>query len=400
MLGPGILVAATGVGAGDLATAAFTGNRLGVAILWAVLLGAGIKLILNEGLARWQLATGTTFLEGGIPRLGRVFLYFMLFYLIFWSYFVGSALMSASGVAAQAILPFSDPVQGKILYGLLHSAAGVPLIVLGGYALFEKTMKVCIALMFVTVICTAALMVESWSAVAMGMVWPVIPEGGADGISWTVALMGGVGGTLTILCYGYWIREEGRGEPSDLPVCRIDLGAGYAMTALFGLAMVVIGAGTAVEGSGAGLIVSIGDRLHEILGPFARWAFLLGAWGAIFSSLLGVWQSVPYLFADLYRQLDRDAARTIAIAKSRPYLIYLLLLATVPAVGLWTSFRSVQKAYALVGAAFMPMLAVMLIFLNGWGRRAQKKLPNPLWLNLVLILVTLFFVVTGWYQLG
>ncbi len=40
ILGPGILVAATGVGAGDLATAAFTGSRLGLACLWAVVLGS------------------------------------------------------------------------------------------------------------------------------------------------------------------------------------------------------------------------------------------------------------------------------------------------------------------------------------------------------------------------
>ena len=54
VIGPGLLVAATGVGAGDLATAAFTGNQLGVAILWVVVLGAFLKFVLNEGLARWQ----------------------------------------------------------------------------------------------------------------------------------------------------------------------------------------------------------------------------------------------------------------------------------------------------------------------------------------------------------
>ena len=48
VVGPGILVAATGVGAGDLATATFTGTKLGVAVLWVVLLGAFFKFILNE----------------------------------------------------------------------------------------------------------------------------------------------------------------------------------------------------------------------------------------------------------------------------------------------------------------------------------------------------------------
>ncbi|MEO2006264.1 MAG: hypothetical protein ABGY41_19450 [Candidatus Poribacteria bacterium] len=52
VLGPGILVAATGVGAGDLATGAFTGSQLGTAVLWAVIIGALLKYVLNEGLGR------------------------------------------------------------------------------------------------------------------------------------------------------------------------------------------------------------------------------------------------------------------------------------------------------------------------------------------------------------
>ena len=63
---PGILVAATGVGAGDLATAGFAGAKLGVGVAWAVIFGAVLKWVLNEGLARWQMATGTTLLEGWI----------------------------------------------------------------------------------------------------------------------------------------------------------------------------------------------------------------------------------------------------------------------------------------------------------------------------------------------
>ena len=55
MIGPGLLVAATGVGAGDLATASFAGSLLGNGILWAVVLGAFLKYVVNEGLARWQL---------------------------------------------------------------------------------------------------------------------------------------------------------------------------------------------------------------------------------------------------------------------------------------------------------------------------------------------------------
>src|SRR5690606_1059821 len=66
ILAPGLLIAATGVGAGDLVPAGLAGNRLGLSIVWAVALGALLKWALNEGLARWQLATGTTLLEAWI----------------------------------------------------------------------------------------------------------------------------------------------------------------------------------------------------------------------------------------------------------------------------------------------------------------------------------------------
>ena len=92
MIVPGLLVAATGVGAGDLATASFAGSQLGLAILWAVLVGGLFKFVLTEGLARWQLATGDTFLEGVAEHFGKVVGWLFLPYLLLWSFFVGLAL--------------------------------------------------------------------------------------------------------------------------------------------------------------------------------------------------------------------------------------------------------------------------------------------------------------------
>src|SRR5918998_1378363 len=119
-LGPGILVAATGVGAGDIAGAGFAGSKLGYTILWAAVLGAFIKFVVNEGLTRWQLATGQTLLEGAVLRFGRPVQWLFLVYLLVWSWAVGSALISACGVAAHALFPaFDDPLTGKIAWGIV-----------------------------------------------------------------------------------------------------------------------------------------------------------------------------------------------------------------------------------------------------------------------------------------
>jgi Mn2+/Fe2+ NRAMP family transporter len=400
-LGPGLLVAATGVGAGDLATASITGSKLGLVVLWAAVVGALLKFLLNEGLARWQLATGETLLEGVVHRLGRSVAVLFLAYLLIWSFAVGRALVSACGVTAHALAPvFAQPENGKIAFGILHSLLGVVLVLIGGYRLFERLMSACIALMFVTVVVTAVRLAPEPQAVLGGLFVPTIPRLADGGLAWTVALLGGVGGTVTLLCYGYWIREEGRETAADLRLCRLDLAAGYTMTALFGVAMVIVGSSIRVEGGGAGLLVDLGERLGESLGPAGRWLFLLGAWGAVASSLLGVWQSVPYLFADLWRLLvDREARGGRVDVQSLPYRGFLMAMGLLSIAGLFSSFVQVQKVYAVLGALFIPMLALALLLLNGreeWIGREQRNGAATTTLLVGCLLLFLFF---GYLQL-
>ena len=71
-IGPGLVVAAAGIGAGDVITATVTGARFGTTLLWAIVLTAVLKFLINENLTRWQLATGTTLIAGWIERLPRI----------------------------------------------------------------------------------------------------------------------------------------------------------------------------------------------------------------------------------------------------------------------------------------------------------------------------------------
>ncbi len=403
VIGPGILVAATGVGAGDLATGALVGSKLGTAVLWGVLLGAGLKFVLNEGLARWQLATGSTVLEGAVRHFGRFAQTLFLVYLLVWTYFTCSALMSASGIALHAMLPWGEASSDKVVYGIAHSLLAVLLVERGGFRLFEQVMAVCIGVMFVTVVTTAVLVGPSWGEIVQGLVMPRIPDLAGEGLNWTVALIGGVGGTLTVLCYGYWIREAGRASPAEIATCRADLAVGYTMTALFGIGMVVIGSRISVEGKPAALLVTLSAQLEAELGSAARWAFLLGAWGAIFSSLLGVWQSVPYLFADFLSLSHNKAAAADGLQaainrRGWAYRGYLYAMATLPVAGMFGNFASVQKAYALFGAMFIPLLAVTLLLLNGSARRVGSEHRNGWLATFALLAAVGLFLVYGYFR--
>ncbi len=373
IIGPGLLVGATGVGAGDLATASFAGSQLGTTVLWAVVVGGVFKFALTEGLARWQLATGQTLVEGSVRHLGPFVGWVFVPYLLLWSYFVGAALMGACGVALHALIPvFREAETGKVVFGILASILGLVLVRRGGFRLFERVMGACIGLMFVTVIFTAIAVWPGTGTVLSGLLLPSVQGLAGDSLSWTVALIGGVGGTVTILCYGYWIREKGRSGAEQLATCRLDLAVGYVATVIFGLAMVIIGSTVVIEGRGALLLVTLGDALRQEIGALGTWVFLVGAFGAVFSSLLGVWQAVPYIFADVVRRLS-DGDRGHSLDQSRAFRFFQLGLATLPVLGLFTSFREAQFLYAVTGAAFLPLLAAALLVLNG-----RRNLVGPL----------------------
>ncbi len=400
VLGPGILVAATGVGAGDLLTAALAGSHVGVVVLWAAWLGALGKWTLSEGIARWQMATGTTLLEGWVRHLGPVLVGFFLVYLLVWSFVVGGALISACGVAGAAVWDGGDPHRAKVFWGLGHSLLGVVFVLWGGFVWFQRCMAACVGVMFVLVLAAAVMMPQvDWLQVVQAFIPQKVP---AEGVAWTLGVLGGVGGTVTLLSYGYWVAHHQRQGPQGLRLCHLDLAAGYAMTALFGMAMVIIGSRFTLQKDPL-LALELTRLIQQALGPWGAWAFLLGFWAAVFSSLLGVWQSVPYLFAHLCHlwgdsQPSRQEPDPESLERSWAYRGYLVFLATIPCVLLGWKVQGVQKLYAVLGALFMPFLALTLLVLNN-SRWVEPRLRNPWWINLLLLGVLGLFAYLGGLKL-
>lgn len=391
VLGPGLLLAATGVGGGDLATATFVGGILGTTVLWAVALGAFMKFVVTEGLARWQLATGDTIIEGAVRRLGPAVVWIFLPYFLLWSFFVGSAQMSANGVSLHAMIPiFDDASDGKIVFGVLSSLAGLALVLRGGFRWFDVAMKICIGVMFVTIAITAVALWPGTGSVLRGLLVPTIPRADPEAITWTVSLIGGIGGTLTVLSYGYWMREAGRTSPDDLRTCRIDLAASYFMMALFGILMVIVGQTVKLEGEGTSMLIVLSERLGEELGPAGKWLFLVGTFGTVFSSLLGVWQAAPYLFAECWRLGVQRDDKPVDM-RAPPYRWFLILIAVVPMIGLFASFRDVQQIYTFIGAYIFPTLALVLIVFNSRAAWVGQRFKNRPWTILALAGTLAFF---------
>jgi len=360
--GPGIIVAATGLGAGDIVAASAAGAQAGTVLLWAVVFGGLLKYGLTEGIGRWQLATGTTLLEGWIEKLPKFFSWYFMVYMFLWTFMVAAAMMAACGLAAYAFFPALSVTQ----WGIIHALLALVIVWFGAYKVLETAMKFFIGLMFLTVLYCAIRVMPDIRIIASGMFIPRVPE---FGMAYVLSVIGGVGGSITIMSYGYWMREAGWKGKEIMSTMRWDLGIAYGLTALFGVAIIIVSAGVQPEVvSGNNMALAVADQLVPVMGETGKWVFLFGFWGAVFSSMIGVWHGVPFLFANFfihYRKHTHLIETRGSISKSWAYRAYLVYLAILP-MTLLRLERPVWIViiYTITGAFFMPLLAALLLYMN------------------------------------
>lgn len=389
IIGPGIIVAATGVGAGDLIAAAVSGAKYGYLLLWAVVLGAILKYVLNEGISRYQLVSGQSLLQGWKTKLPSFVSWYFIIYLFLWGFIVAAALMAACGLAAHAIFPDISVAT----WGIIHSLFALFIVFLGKFKVVEKLMHLFIATMFIVTILCAIMLKPDLVSVVKYMLIPQVPE---QSVKFILGIIGGVGGSVTLLSYGYWMKEKNWQGKSYLKKSRLDLGIAYGLTALFGIAVMIIAAGVKPEVmTGSKMVIGLANELETVLGSFGKWIFLVGFWGAVFSSMVGVWQGIPYLFADFLNK--KTLISKEELTSSINYKLFLLFLALPPIILLFMSKPVwVVILYAVAGSFFMPFLAFTLLILNNRYKllkdEVNSKITNGLFILSLGVFIYLLIV--------
>lgn len=401
-LGPGVMMATSGIGASDILTATVGGATYGVALLWALVLGAFCKFVLSEGLARWQLATGSTALEGWASQLPRWVMAVFAGYLVLWSVAVSGALVSGCGLAIENITGGAVP---RTWGGFAHAVAALVLIWSARMGGLTRVMKPVIVLMFVSIVSCAALTFREPGAVLRGLLLPTIPTGGG---AYVLSLIGGIGGSVTLLSYNYLLRDEGKVDPRNLQAVRRDLAMAYVFTAVFGASVMLIAnrvfysAGIAITDRET--VSRMAGALANLTGSAGFYIYGIGFWAAVVASLVGVWQTIPSVFADCYSLVRRlpPAEREAAIQpQARPYRTALLFMAcaSVP-------FAFVNRplliviAFTVLGSLFIPFLAGTLLYLNNRVSFPAPLRRNRLATNVVLVLIIILFVIVGALELS
>ncbi|MEE1939289.1 Nramp family divalent metal transporter [Streptomyces sp. TRM 70361] len=402
LIGPGIVAAATGVGAGDLVATLVAGGRFGHTLLWAAVVGCLVKIALAEATGRWHLATGRTIFDGW-RGLGSWTTGYFAVYVVVWGFVYGAAAMSSSALPLVALFPDSLSLR---TWAILCGLAGLAFVWFNRYAAVEKTMMVFVGVMFVIVVYVAVRAAPDLGATLAGLL-PVLPDGS---LVYTLGLVGGVGGTITMAAYGYWINAKGWTDSGWMRMMRLDNRVAYLTTGVFVVAMLIVGAellhatGTAVGSGGQGLL-DLGGVLEDRFGTVTAKLFLVGFFAASFSSIVGVWHGVSLLFADFVERTRAARAQgtgseppVLEIARgrrerSRPFRGYLLWLTFPPMSLLWLDEPvGLVIAYGVLGAFFMPFLAGTLLWLLNSDRTPRAWRNGPV-SNVSLAVAGLLFVV-------
>ncbi|MBO8194117.1 Nramp family divalent metal transporter [Streptomyces oryzae] len=400
MIGPGIVVAATGVGAGDLVATLVAGSKFGYTLLWAAVIGCIVKIALAEATGRWHLATGRTIFDGW-RSLGPWTTVYFAVYVVIWGFVYGATAMSSSALPLQALFP--DVLSLKA-WAIITGLVGLLFVWTNRYAIVEKIMMAFVGVMFVVVVYVAIRVSPDLGGAFAGLL-PVLPSGS---MIYTLGLVGGVGGTITMAAYGYWINAKGWADSGWMKMMRLDNRVAYITTGIFVVAMLIVGAellhsSQIALATGDKGLLDLDDVLEKRFGSSTSTLFLIGFFAASFSSLVGVWHGVSLMFADFVERLRaaRGLAAEAGVApltrgeqeRSVPFRGYLLWLTFPPMALLWLDQPfALVVAYGVLGAFFMPFLAATLLWLLNSDRTPRQWRNGPL-SNVLLAASCVLFLV-------
>jgi len=307
-LGPGMVMAATAIGASHLVLAPTAGARYGYALLWIVPLSHLFKYPAFEFGPRYAVARGESLLAGYArvpgPR-GWALGVFLVGTVVQGVTVLAGVLGVAAAVAAAVVPALPVPIWSAILgvaVALLLRTGGFD-----GLSALSKWMLLVLALMTAVAFLATPPPASAWAR----MLVPSSPEGS---LFLLAALLGWLPtGVDVSVWHSIWALERervwaeragrgsGRGEAGVLRLALTDLRLGYALS--FGLAVMFLGLGAEVlrpEGlvpEGAEVALTLARLYTDVLGGWVLPLFLLAAFAGMFSTVYGVMDGFPRAFS-------------------------------------------------------------------------------------------------------
>jgi manganese transport protein len=418
-IGPGMVLAASIVGSGELIATTTLGAQAGYTALWVVLLSCLIKPVIQAELGRYTIATGETGLEAlnqiPGPRAGG------LNWLVWaWAVMVGGTQLQVGAMygGVSQVMHLVIPSVPIPVWVILFLAITLALLLGGGYARIERIAMVKVALFTVITALAAMVLMRmprffSWPAVADGLRFELPPAG----IGMAVAVFGITGvGAAELFMYPYWCVEKGYAqftgprEPSGgwerrargwIRVMHFDIAVSMIIYTAATVAFYLLGAGVL---HGMGLVPASADMIRvlsnlytQTLGHWALGVFYVGAIATLYGTVFAATAAHSRMFADMCQLAGRfeadDEARRLALRNR-----FVVLLGVVPVA----LFLTVQAPVAMVmvggivQAVMLPVISIGAIYLRH-RRLPPEVAPSPATTVALWVTTAAMVVMMGYY---
>lgn len=385
-VGPGMVLAASIVGSGELIATTTLGAQVGFAALWIILVSCAIKPVVQGELGRYTIATGHTGLEGFNripgPRLGVSWLVWV------WALTVTLTLLQVGGMyggVAQVLhlLIPAIPVNGWVAVCLVLTIA---VLFGGGYERIEKFALLKVGFFSVLTVCAAVVLLRRADAVSTAdLAAGLSLQLPAAGLATAIAVFGMTGvGATELVQYPYWCVEKGYARyvgPRDdstawvarargwIRVMHLDILCSLVIYTLATVAFYLLGAGVLNR---MGLVPAERDTIRvlsqiytQTLGEWTLWLFYAGAVVTLYGTIFASTAAHSRLLADAVR-LAGGYSRDDSRRRRQWRNAFLIALSVIPPIFYWFLESPVQMVLAggLAQSALLPLIGVAAIYLR------------------------------------
>ena len=403
-IGPGLILASSIVGSGELIATTVLGAQNGYTLLWLILISCIIKTAVQNELGRYSIGTGETTLEAFDRVPGPRFRVSWVVWM--WLLMVTMTLMQIGAMMGGIAEILSGIVPGVSTNVWVWLIAGVTmvLLILGRYNMVEKVaLGLVVSFTVLTVSCAVLLFKRpeffSWGSVLDGLSFHM-PSGG---IFTAVATFGitGVGAT-ELVGYPYWCIEKGyaryTGQRDDsgawlgrafgwIRVMGVDVINSMFIYTFATVAFYFLGAGIlhgmGIVPQGSEMVAMLSSMYTETLGGWSLYLFLLGAFAVLYSTLFASTAGNSRVLADMVGMLGAYK-RTDYAMRLRVTQTSVVLLLAVPAI--FFMFVGEPVLMVTIGgvaqALMLPVIGFVTLYLR--YRHLPQSIAPKGWLTLAL----------------
>lgn len=388
--GPGIVVALTWVGTGDMIGAAVAGGTYGYTLIWALGLSLVVRFLFVNALARYPIynINQDSSIVKGFTRLHPAFAVLMLVAFVGYGHILGAYIFSG---ASDALYALTGHALTKFTWAAITALSVVVVCMRGGFGLLEKVFTAILFIMMGAFLVGVARTGVNLPELAQGLLYST-PAGQGALDSWLVVsgLLLATTGSILNFVYPAFLKEKGWLTPAHRRVQQYDLLFATVIVLLLGAAIWVLGAET-LHDQGAPPVeeaAPIAGGLADAIGPLGSVIFWLGLLAAAWTSIAGATFALAKMSVEAVHLLRPQRGQRYAGQPTKDP-VYLTVVLVACAAIVWSlpfapDFVILTVALSALSAPFLiAMVAGLIVLLN--RKSLMGSHVNNWWQNLVLL---------------